>query len=1346
MDLKDLKRISKRSVRNAGPRYTPMQDPTAPNLEISSLKAAFEGLICGKPFQDRLIELSKSLEETWHDAHRAVNKTYPRQVFKPRQLLNLIEKLACSAPGKGRTIITKAKASAHGIDVKLTKLMDILYEEEKRRRDEIRDAEKAGKQMVAPEMDDKVRNVREKRSRLTQYESALQDIIQFLDSSACDLQYNNVALLLGTWGTGKTHYLCDLATNRIQANSPVLIVLAKDFEPEDNVGCSLAKYTGLSHDFENLIKQLNKLGQAKRERALLIVDGVNESNQQTWKKDLHSIIRLLKQYNYVGFIISCRKPFDSLIFDDSLRRNFVELIHEGFIDIEFDAQTEFFRYYDIPLPEVPLLAEEFSRPLALKIMCEAFTILPKKAQRKGFAGIASGQRGMTFILEKFINRRAEEIEKDMGLPKKFCWTLIKGDDSINDPLKAGIAPHMAERLVNYVSKEDCVKIFTERSEITTLDEAKKLYRQFISEGILVEDIIWRPDDKGGSFTAIRLPYERFSDHIISRHLLARYLNTINENTIRRSFYSNRPLGKIFSFTNPQVPRYRNEGWGEATIVEFPERVKKILPKEKRELFFYLPKSKQNLSAYFSPFVSGLFWRNGDSISQQTDRIVARFFWGGNEYSRAKIIEAMLAVATKYKHPYNGARLYLNLEQVLMRERDLHWSEFLRRRSGDSTVERLIRWFESHLPTTLNEENALNQIISLSIMLTTTDRVLRDRVTRVLVLLGEQFPDALFKHTLKSLRFNDLYVPERMLAACYGVAMSLWADRNAHRFHEVFPDFAKALFKEVFMPGGKCLTHHALIREYALGVNNLAEKCRPRCIPTKYKKYLKPPFQGVPDPFPSDSQVNDKEYPDADYAIRMDFGNYTIGRLVRDRDNYHMNHPEYKRVRQKIEWRIVDLGYRKKAFEHIDRWISEDNHWRERVELGKINRYGKKYSWIAYFEMFGLLQSRDLLPDLWQNERISDCDVDPSFPISPPEWIPKLKRLFPKRNQGDVQCIKEGPIPEYDHLLEPNEINSIQGSWILLDGYIREEEHKTKREIFSFLRGSIIKDVDIPVLEDRLQNSVRPELPNPGEDFYTFAGEVPWSKQFAAGLRTKTGKLSKTSEEAFPISFSTDKRKHVKKAWKKVYEILETIPNLQNLVASRHETDTEETTEQSRLDKLEEAINKANAQVPEPDRLTVQDLIWQVPSIEEVKNGFRHVRVWERTPGIPVETTCWRYNWGGNHSKINDLSGFLFPSPRICEQLELVGSYRSIELVDRNGHQATIYRTSNSQGKKNEFLYLRQDLLNEYLHSTNKKLIWIVWGQRQFHYEIVERKMREKEISAAYQANKHIHKRLIKYMC
>lgn len=83
---------------------------------------------------------------------------------------------------------------------------------------------------------------------------------------------------------------------------------------------------------------------------------------------------------------------------------------------------------------------------------------------------------------------------------------------------------------------------------------------------------------------------------------------------------------------------------------------------------------------------------------------------------------------------------------------------------------------------------------------------------------------------------------------------------------------------------------------------------------------------------------------------MDFGNYTFGGLISDRRNYDFDHPAYAAMRKAIVARMIDLGYDPDRFEPIDSNIR--SHFRPGHERRKVDRYGKKYGWIAFFEMWG----------------------------------------------------------------------------------------------------------------------------------------------------------------------------------------------------------------------------------------------------------------------------------------------------------------------------------------------------------------------------------------------------------
>jgi len=1323
--IERIRRINKRTVNSAGPRYTPGIDADSPNLEIGELLNAMNGLAVNEQFKSRVLQVLDEFEKAMSECVSALDGKKRAERYSNR-VSKLIKEMSEQPVDEGRVIVQKIIRAADRIGEILGSEITQVNEKIDKRKAEI-DREKTnsagGK---TPDREDRVlESLRSRSSQLYRTSSEVRYLKEFFDSSEIRLRFGQVAMLTGEWGTGKTHFLCDLAKRFTANGAPSLVVLAKDFDPAGSCGDELAKFTGLANSFDDLIQIIDRMGQEAGYRGLILIDGINESDPVAWKRDVPKLITAVKGYSHVGLVVSCREPFDRTIVPDSSRKRMVHLKHVGFYDIEFDAQREFFNFYGIPLPEVPLLADEFSRPLTLKILCQAYQSLPRKDQRKGFHGISSGQKGMTFILEHFVFERTKAIEREMGLPAKFCWDALKGKKSINDPELSGLASYMGHHLTEWVPYKKTLEIFRARPEISSLHRAKLLLRLLVREGVLVENQLWRPDDDGGSLHVVGMPYQRFSDHIVARYLLREHLNTRDANSIRRSFYANQPLGKIFRVSSEFYPRFDTENWAEAIILEFPEYTKKCLPQDARELFFYLPKRARDFQAYFDPFIRGLIWRSPFSISKQTDQVLGGYFWSSHDTWQRAASEALVSMATKPRHPYCGMRLMRNLARVSMQRRDCTWSEYIRyHHDSGSAVERIVAFYESGLINNLKFDTAINVVAVLSSFLTTTDRRLRDRATKALVLVGELQPRALFDFMHVTLDIDDPYVRERVLAACFGVAMSKYAIRPGKRFGGYLVTLAKWLVKEWFLPGGRAHTHHVLMRDYALGIIELAQKFDPSLVPRGCKRYLKAPYPAIDNPFPNPSAISGSIKEKTKRVMMMDFENYTLGRLIPDRSNYDMKHPIYQDVRNQIEWRVIELGYDEKVFSDIDSMIGRINWRREGGD--KVDRYGKKYCWIAYFEMYGYRQAHKLIDDGF--ERSSDCDIDPSFPVPEKFPLPTYQRTIGSETHhySPLGWLQNGPIPSYDSILEVPAIGGHRGPWVLVDGDIWEEDESSGLSIFTVIRALGIRPEESERFSAAFINATNAggELPDVRGDHYAYAGEVGWSKRFAAEMRTHSGKLVNPMHRLFGSHQRFKTKIRLRKTW-----FLFDYSVLLKYHRARTETGREKA-----LSLVIRELERVNQEVPRDQRLSLYEILHQVPALKELKSGYQDNEGWRTVNSIEAESFRWPFSWESYHSTVNDYSGFTFPSPWLCDSESLVSFGRSINLRDKNGRLATLYLSEGENWRNRvDFLFIRKSVLANYLQKRGLELSVVIWGERRVDHDSIKQADQRAEIEKSYQA-------------
>ena len=422
-------------------------------------------------------------------------------------------------------------------------------------------------------------------------------------------------------------------------------------------------------------------------------------------------------------------------------------------------------------------------------------------------------------------------------------------------------------------------------------------------------------------------------------------------------------------------------------------------------------------------VRGLFEISPQDINNACIDLVTRLF----EHPRKRewLLELAETTVGHTNHPLNASFWSARLLGLPMPERDLSWTQYVRRNT--ERFERILERFETSCKSAQQSYDINKERVDLFAeyimwLLTSTVRPLRDKATRALYWYGRRAPQQFFDLVLKSLSISDPYVPERMLAATYGVAMARQHDfEDASFANEMLPLYGRQLYEAMFKPSAPYSTTHVLARDYARRTIDIALIQHSDLLTDVERKRITPPFTDGGLREWGESEDSDAgDYRGGNTPLQMDFANYTLGHLVKDRRNYDFEHPEHKRVRSNILWRIYDLGYSLDCFEEIDAWINQGNQIYGRSKNGgKTDRYGKKYSWIAYFELAGLRGDKKLLPDYFDDVRISDADIDPSFPVEPQEHNLVTKDLLGNRKMPNKEWVSKNLVPDLIPYLKVN---------------------------------------------------------------------------------------------------------------------------------------------------------------------------------------------------------------------------------------------------------------------------------------------------------------------------------------
>ncbi len=1070
---------------------------------------------------------------------------------------------------------------------------------------------------IVKETKDKIKNCRETLLgpyfTLRNYDYFL-EIFEHLSSLK-----NNEIHISGNASKGKTHVAVNIVKNHLERNKPALFVFGKNFKSDSPLKEQLGKILDLPSDwsFSDFLGVLNISGRIANTKAILLVDGLNEAIKwkSVWGDSLEELINEINsKYPNILLITTFRTSYTEQLFPKDYfhysNNNYSKLFEvNGFTHYNLDeAIDRYFKHYEIKLDNYSGAINAFSEPLYLKIFCET-----KKGQRVSFQN-----EDLFDVFEEYLVKCnesiTEKLEKDVRFYKKFTinilekiskslWENSSREIDFDYAIENIIKP---EELIVF-EKEDLL-IFRDWSNVEVIT-----FTYDLLSGYLIAKTIFETIDSEDSLKAI------INSDKLKNELLVRKTSHPLFNDILRCFC----VLAIKKFGLNFYTYGENEIFDEYVLKSIFE-VNRVTIINNKDLATDVIK-KNFVKSNNHRLIYGLF-KNTDLDSQ---------------------------------HPLNIDFLSNLLFEMKVSERDLSWTEYLRMNNGkyDNEYKNFLTGFENACKAKKNFKTDKIHLAAKKTMwfLSSTNREFRDSSTRALYFYGTKYPIDFIDLIEYSLSINDPYIWERTLAALYGVVLAKHNDFENDNFRvNILPIIVNKLFELMFKKEAPFSTTHILARDYASKSIEIGLMYHKSLLTVEKIKLTKAPFKFGGNRKPGEFDYS-KEEGIFSEPISMDFSNYTIGRIVKDGHSYS-DPPEKKKVRRQIYWRIYDLGWNAEQFEKIDGRIRSEGY-RSRTEQAHVERYGKKYSWIAYFEIAGLRNDKKLIEDEWDEFRFSDADIDPSFPIKA-----KNKKFVTKDYLGDrdlslVDWYTNGGKPDVNEYLQIDALQNQNGNWICLDGFIVQENKKINREVFTFIRGLLIKNENYKEVKKHLINKDLGGrfLPDPRSNYYTFSGEL-------YNIKNSTG------DNICTLRFETERKKiKVKKGEPGYYP------------------------------KVFFSKNKIGQSFP------------KFIEIDQVTSAEYDVL-------LPVMD----YNWESHHSELNQAGHETIVSRELANHLKLIDRPQTFNLFDESGNLASqniYYRKDYNNNHR--LTYLRKDLLDKFLAENNYKLIWGIWGERQVSFKGID---------------------------
>lgn len=869
------------------------------------------------------------------------------------------------------------------------------------------------------------------RSDLGQLSHHLDELVDFLSSTAARAAVDGALLMTGAAGQGKTHLFCDAGQRALDDGRPAVVFLGQNFTGT-RVFTDLAERLGVAaKGATELLGAMAAAGEACGKPFMLLIDALNDSGDPSaWHSELPVLLAEVALHSpWIALGISVRSSYVDLIASPATDA-LPTIEHPGFDGYEDDAAHRYFAAFGLEQPRVPLLLPEFTNPLFLLLYCETVRTSGATAPEIGHAHISE-------IFDRYL-----QIKN-----KKICRAL-RLDPSLN-PVGAAI-DSFAEAAV------DSPREWLPQEEGRRLIDAQAphlhhwpetLFGQLLAEGILTSDAAYRTNDAGEweRVPSVQITFQRFADYRIANAMLAK-CETESE------------LRSMLEVGEPMRAQLLNARAGiiEALAVLLPERFGV-------ELMDAASWGLRDARArrWHAATVESVSARRDDAVTDRTAELLGRAMGHSRDLAESAV-ESLLSVAARPEHPLNAERLHGWLMRQPMPVRDSVWSTMTYRwMDHRGPLDRLIRWASAGPYPDYPQRVVELAAIPLVWTLTSPNRIMRDYVTKVLCqLLAGSLPVALA--LLERFReVDDPYVLERLAVATHG-AVLVGGDSDKDAALACARRLTEVALDTNTMPD-------VLVRDAARGA---MEWCfRDGLVTEKEYASVQPPYGSAPPETPRTFKQLERTYRPLTSKAREpgyevifgsvfgygDFGRYVIESAARRFLRYRLDRPvppkrsprrrqpsaaklaAFERQltpeqlatlaggdqesflnsltesqRSELDGllnpipRIVDRNYPVKIAQRwiFDRvitlgWTPEKfgtfddehvPHWHAGRSGHKPERFGKKYQWIALRELLARLSDNFHMGEPWGDRpltydgpwRFYGRQIDPTLP--PPERL------------------------------------------------------------------------------------------------------------------------------------------------------------------------------------------------------------------------------------------------------------------------------------------------------------------------------------------------------------------------
>lgn len=1149
---------------------------------------------------------------------------------------------------------------------------------------------------------------------------------------------NKILFIKGEAGTGKSHLLANELHSLIADEKGGVLILGQALYSSDNIEKQILNTLDIDYSLPDFLSVLDNYGIVHNQIIPFMVDAINETwNRDMWKVGLDKLVRVVESTETVRLIITYRNEYHNALLSDSMQRrvgngSIITMSHPGFRGVETEALNSFLYYYSIPFSPTFYFEYEFSNPLFLSLFCRTF------------------QKGEEQSLPALYDRMLAHVNKQV------CCRL-KLEIAEDRTLLADIVKEFCEECVRK-NRRSLI-----RKELVNLPVWKKwglqgkegIYiTEFVREKFLSDIVLQGAtgiDDESYSFA-----YDQMFDYYYAKLIVCEYAKNEEE-------FSDYLCKNVLNLEEGRARGYGENIFIIACVLCGKDKGFRIFESVLSQI-----EDKRDRYDLVHAFVRSYSWRNDDSIGEEELRVILQTY----PITCEDLCNLFISNSTKLYHPYNAEFMHEYLISLPINKRDYEWTIQINGLvDADSRLWQIVKLFErGKMLEYESEEQKKLLLILFSWLLTSSNRILRDHTSKAIVeILKDDF--YLCEWLLKKFEtVNDPYVIQRLYTIVVGAVL-----KRTSKDRGIFRSLASYVYSTIF--GQEYVYPDILLRDSA------------RTIIEKYiyenqfdsgfdSKIFRPPYRSHDIPV-----VERKKYEDSEedkkkkcFGIRNitsslsfegmgmygDFGRYVFQSamdyfdiprsrrhngtsLLDDPDSFEGNLYYYA-----LKFIFEELGYTNELFGEYDSSLSRYSYV-SRSEVLKTERIGKKYEWIAMYNILARLSDRYRIrgydgmthdyrgawaPDVrdfdptYNHELIAASGDVPFFAESDAAFLEASRNNYAdfreiskinlsKEKSNNDKAVEDWLVNKVDFFKTTAENliikDQFKEEWVVLSRYIDKNTfikadingNLKEFDTWSWTVPFVTKRDEAESIVCRILHHRRGNIHGISEyDLGTYAGmynrEYPWSPS-CEDIRDEQWRNLEFNNNSY------EKDRSVENAIK-VPELDLNSSELQDLYREEVISNTagEDDQHQAERDAFDKAVNSFN----EEDIREFINLIRQY----ENANIERHdqqgpVIIGRVMPAVTSLNVSFQYDGTAFDSEGTGYSVNCL-SPDITERLNLQQKTADGFFYDQKGSLAVI----DTEQYGGTGIVMRKKLLEQYLKENQMSLFWVIYGEKQIFAE------------------------------